>query len=223
MRIYTVEDINIQEVELKAKYYDLFFEGQIQEAHKIIENNPNLRNKVLNSEYLNLIIGNIIELENYYFNNVEDVLSKHLSDYKINITDLIYLNNFNPSVQYKKNNFVLYKEDIYFCIKDTFKNVFPDNERYWIKLSNLKGKPSPVSLGINYKGKWSNINNYQKNEMVVFDNKLYVSKTNDNKNKIPPNNLNDWALSLKIENSGIIVSKTPPPYLNIGSIWLKIL
>lgn len=218
--IRRLEDINIDEVKFKSQYYNYFINGEIDKAHQLIEENQDLKFKVINSENLNKIIEHILQLENNYFNEVEDVLSEHLKTYQININDLIYLRTYDSKYQYEINNFVLYNGEIYYCFKKPSIGTLPTNTTYWIYLG-LRGEPSYPSLGVNYQGNWSSSKTYNKYDMVVYQNQLFVAKEqNSNKN---PAISTEWSLQMYVKEQGIFVSEEKPPNIQQGNIWIEIL
>lgn len=220
MRLYKLQDINLEDVDLKQKYYDNFFNGRIDEAKEIIENNPQLKSKVINAEQLNKLIEFLLTEEQYYYTGVEDVLSKHISNYQISIDDLIYLNEYNSMKEYEKNNFVIYKDEIYFCKKKTSIGILPTDSTYWVKLG-LKGENGYSPLGVNYKGIYDNRISYKKYDAVAFNNNLYVAKK-DSLN-VNPSNSDYWFLASIIEEQGIYVSEVEPSNLKTSNIWIQIL
>lgn len=219
--IRRLEDININEVTLKQQYYNSFINGNIDDAHKLIEDNPNLKFKVINAENLNKIVEHILSLENNYFEGVENVLENHLSKYQIDINDLIYLREYNSNTQYEINNFVSYNNEIYYCFKTPpNKGVLPTNTKYWIYLG-LHGEDSRISLGVKYQGNWNSSKIYNQYDMVVYQNQLFVAKEN-NSNKIPTIST-EWSLQMSVEEQGIFVSEEEPPTIKQGNIWVQIL
>lgn len=218
--IRRLENININEVTLKQKYYDSFINGNIEQAHQLINDNPELKFKVLNAENLNKIIEHILQLENNYFNEVEDVLESHLNKYQIDINDLIYLRNYNSNTQYEINNFVSYNDEIYYCFERPPIGTLPTNETYWIYLG-LHGEDSRTGLGVKYQGNWSSSKTYNKYDMVVYSNQLFVAKEN-NLNKIPTIST-EWSLQMAVKEQGIFVSEEEPPNIQHGNVWIQIL
>lgn len=217
--IRRLEDINLNEVILKQDYYNYFLNNNIDEAKQLIKKNPQLNNKVLNAENLNKIVKYIMNLENNCYNNIDNVLKNHISDYQIEIDDLIYLQKYNNSKQYEINNFVSYNNEIYFCIKRPNIGTSPTNNLYWLYLG-LRGEKADYDLGVNYKGNWTNIN-YNKFDMVSFENKLYVAKR-ANINKQPNINSNDWSLQVSLKSSKITISREKP-LQEKNEIWIQIL
>lgn len=219
--IRRLEDININEVTLKQQYYNSFINGNIDDAHRLIEDNPNLKFKVINAENLNKIVEHILSLENNYFEGVENVLENHLSKYQIDINDLIYLREYNSNTQYEINNFVSYNNEIYYCFKTPpNKGVLPTDTKYWIYLG-LHGEDSRISLGVKYQGNWNSSKIYNQYDMIVYQNQLFVAKEkNSGENPILSNK---WSLQMAVEEQGIFVSEEEPPNIQHGNIWIQIL
>lgn len=218
--IRRLEDININEINLKGQYYNLFMGENIDEAHNLIESNQELKFKVINAENLNKIIEHILYLENNYFSNVENVLENHLNNYQIDINDLIYLREYDETTQYKINNFVSYQDEIYYCFKQPPIGTLPTNETYWIYLG-LHGENSRIPLGVNYQGNWSSSKLYNKYDMVVYQNKLFVAKEDNSGQN--PNTSDKWSLQMSVEEQGIFVSEAEPPTIKQGNIWIQII
>lgn len=218
--IRRLEDININEVILKQQYYNSFINGNIEQAHKLIEDNKDLKFKVINAENLNKIVEHILSLENNYFNGVENILENHLEKYQIDINDLIYLRDYNSKTQYEINNFVSYSYEIYYCFKRPPVGTLPTDTSYWIYLG-LHGDDSRVSLGVKYQGNWNNSKTYNKYNMVVYQNQLFVAKENNSGEN--PITSDKWSLQMSVEEQGIFVSKEEPPTIKPGNIWIQIL
>lgn len=218
--IRKLQDISIEEIQLKEKYYKFFIDGDIDNAKKIIEENDNLKSKVLNSENLNKIIDNILLLENKYFDGVENKLNNHLNSYQININNLIYLNNYNSNEQYDVNNFVLYNDEIYYCYKKPNIGTLPTNNNYFIYLG-LHGEKARNPLGVKYQGAWSSSKSYNKYDMVVYQNQLFVAEQS-NRNKNPSSSI-EWSLQMKVEEQAIFISDVEPSSIKYGNIWIEIL
>ena len=214
------QDINLNELNLKEQYYNEFLGGNINKAQQIIKDNIELKDKVISAENLNNLILSIIKLEQNYNTYFVDNLNKKKNIYQVNINDLIYLKEFQNSKQYEINNFVLYNKEVYFCKKKAPVGTLPTNSTYWVYLG-LKGEIGAKSLGIRYKDSWNNNITYAKFDMVVYQNKLYVSKTT-NKGKIPKTSLVDWELVMSVASSKITVQKETPQ-LNNKEIWFQIL
>ena len=214
------QDINLNEKKFQNQYYNDFQNGQIDKAQQVIKNNIVLEDKALIAKNFNNFITSIINLEQNYNNDFIDNFKKKTIEYQVNIDDLFYFKEFQSSKQYSVNNFVLYNKEVYFCKKKAPVGTLPTNSTYWVYLG-LRGDSGAKSLGVRYKDVWSSNATYIKFDMVVYQNKLYVSKTT-NKGKIPNANLADWELVMSVASSKITVQKETPQ-LNNKEIWFQIL
>lgn len=219
MNFKRLQDINLEDAILKQEYYNLMFNGNIDSARQILADNQQLSTKVINAENLNILIDNILELEGLYHTNVTDFLANELSEFQINIDELVYMKNFNSSEQYVINNFVLYNEEVYYCYEQAPIGTLPTNTTYWVYLG-LKGEKGSPTLGVCYQGEWVEENNYLKNDMVQYSNQLFVARV-DSKGVDPTDNTK-WLLAVKIEPLGIHISETEPSGLRVGDVWIKL-
>ena len=216
-----MQDIQLDDLTLKTQYYTLFSNGQIDEAKALVTNNSQLNGKVLTQEMLNTLITKILYLEQLYYTNVEDVLSDHLSNFQLSIDELIYMSEYNNTISYEINNFVMYNSELYYCYATPSVGTLPTDTDYWIYLG-LKGDVGYYPLGVNYVGSWSSLITYSVNQMVVYNNLLYISLTS-NSNIIPTNSTTDWLPMINIEYQNIFVSSTAPNNIATGQIWVELL
>ena len=208
INIRKLQDINLDDIILKQNYYDEFISGNIDVAHTIIEDNPELKTKVLSQENLNNLINGILTLELQSNNDINIKLENLLNIFNLKVDELIFLNDYKQDYQYNINNFVIYNNEIYFCYKKPPIGTNPTKNSYWIYLG-LRGNPSPNKLGIMYQGFWSSSKGYNKYDMVIYNNNMFIAKRN-NINKIPLTNKEDWFLGMKVTNQNIYVSKEEP-------------
>lgn len=249
MSIYDIrrlQDIQLEDVLLKQQYYDEFFQGHISNARDIVTQNPQLHGKVLNAENLNKLITNILAEEQKFYINSTDIMTADLQKFQLNIDNLIYIDEYSPSVKYNKNNFFTRFDDMYYCFGDPPIGTQPTDTNYFIYLG-LKGINGYEGLDVKYIGQWSSTVNYAQKDMVVYQDKIYVANV-ANINKNPTNSSNtygylsaftygvlssqtygqlegvpSWDLCVSIENQTIFISSTEPPNLKNGQLWLKII
>lgn len=220
--IYNLQDISLNDVELKSQYYSLFMSGNITQAQALYDSNPQLRGKVVNADMLNLLVVYIVVLEIEWFSEVPWFLDNLSTQFQIKIDELIYMNQYNTSAQYEINNFVLSSGVIYYCYKRPPIGTAPSNSNYWVALG-LKGENGSDTLGVNYQGQWQSITSYARLDMVVFNNELYVAKTN-NTNKPPNISSNEWFKAVQIVPQSIYTGVAPPAEgFTDGDIWFKII
>ena len=214
-----LQDIQLNDLTLRSQYYNYFLNGQIDEAKNLISNNTQLNGKVVNANMLNNLINSIDELQQLFFTDVINVLDNHLSGYQVSIDELIFMSTFDVTIQYEINNFVLYNDDIYYCYSKPTIGTLPTDTTKWIYLG-LQGDVGNPALGVNYVGAWESTKTYAKNQMVVYNNMLYIAlQTNSN---AQPTNVTYWLPSISVEYQNIFVSETEPSNIKEGNIWVQI-
>lgn len=219
-QLYRLQDIHIDDVDLKAQYYSLFLSGDIDDANTLVSANSQLESKVINANMLNKIVDAIMSLEGYYDDGVTQYLANLTNQYQLSIDELIYTSTYNGASQYEINNIVMYNDELYYCYVRPTIGTLPTNTSYWLYLG-LKGDKGNPDLGVDYKGNWSSVGNYVEYDMVVYDRLIYVAKTNS-VNKIPKDNPTEWMVAMDIMKQGIYVSTSGAVGLSLGDIWLYI-
>lgn len=183
--IRRLQDIQINDIDLIETYKDTFDES-IETAQNLI-NTDILKSYVLQAEWMNDTKEKIEELEEHKNTNFDDDFVSETEEFQFNIDEFIYINEYDNYTQYYKNNFVLYNDEIYFCIKNSLNNL-PTNTTYWLKIG-LKGEEGQYSLGVVYRGIWNNYTIYYKYDLISYDDNLYVA-TQDNIHSQPVSNNN---------------------------------
>lgn len=109
---------------------------------------------------------------------------------------IVYKSKWKNNICYYENNIVKYNEDIYICIKDN-KNINPDiNSECW-ELFISKGKNNGNKCNsITNKGEWNGCYRYKINDIVRYNNCVYIALL-DNIHKNPENNNLFWGLLVK--------------------------
>lgn len=220
MDIRRIQDINLSDIELRTRYYGLMSAGMIDEAKLMIVSYPQLKGKVLNSEMLNQFVDSVLELEQNYYTEVEDFLLEQRNDFQLSIDELVYIGEYDNLTQYEVNNFVVYGDNIYFCYVIPPIGTLPTNEDYWIEL-NLKGERGLLSLGVQFVGLWDVTRTYREKEMVIYQNKMYVSKKSGVGN-IPLDH-EYWIVAIDNKPQSIYVGVEEPKHMQVNSLWIKII
>ena len=215
--IRRLQDVQIGDVDLIGTYRNTFDNIDIGTAQELIDTNT-LKSYVLQSEWMNDVKGRIEDLEEYKVTECDDVFVDKIEEFQFHIDEFEYINEYSSSTEYYENNFVLYNDEIYFCIKDSLNNL-PTNTTYWLKIG-LIGEKGQYSLGVVYKGDWHDSTQYYKYDLVLFSGDIYVAKQN-NINSQPTSN-SDWFL-LSNSNELIKLYDSPQDYtlLPVYSIFFQ--
>ena len=179
--IRRLQDIQIGNVDLIGTYRDTFNNDSIETAQGLI-NTDTLKSYVLQSEWMNDTKEKIEDLEEYKVTECDDVFVDETEQFQFYVDEFLYVDEYDSSTQYYKNNFVVYEDEIYFCLKNSLGNL-PTDTTYWLKVG-LKGEKGQYSLGVVYQGFWNSSLQYYKYDLISYNNKLYIAKK-DNINVNP--------------------------------------
>lgn len=221
LNITMLQDIQISDVTLRSEYYQKFTSGDFIGSQAIIDDNPQLQSKVLGADNFNRLINGILTMENKFKTDVPDYLNTMTSNFQFNIDNLIYLHTYIPTKQYLINNFVLYNDEIYFCLANPPIGELPTNTTYWL-YCGLKGKQGSAGLGLNLIGKWNTNNPYIKDEVVTFEDGFFIA-LRENQNKSPNISPLDWELLISIGRAKIIISQVAPVNPPLNQQWWELM
>lgn len=174
--IRRLQDVQINDADIVETYRETFNNESIEEAHNII-NTDTLKSYVLQAEWMNDSKTKIEELEQYKVTKCDNVIKGKTEEFQFNIDEFIKIGQYNSSVQYYKNNFVSYNEEIYFCIQNALNKV-PTDTSYWLKIG-LRGEKGNYDLSVVCRGLWNYSTEYRKYDLVSYKNNLYIAKRNN--------------------------------------------
>lgn len=215
------QDIQISDKKIKDEYCRLISEDKIDEAKDYLETNiDQIKEKTLNNIAYNELIQEIIRIERFYF-DYKDGIDYKVEQFENDISNIKDCGDYNSEEIYYENNFVHNNDEVYFCIKDATVGITLDNQEYWIKL-DLKGRNGDViKLGIKNKGSWNTSVTYSKNDLVIYDNMIYVSKTNNNIGNNPKTSTTNWLSGTDSNYQNIWIGDEEPTNAIIGDLWLE--
>lgn len=98
---------------------------------------------------------------------------------------IVYKSRWKLDICYYENNIVKYNDDIFICLKDN-KNLCPNkNPEYWeLFISKGKNKKELKYYPLVNKGTWNSCYNYQPNNIVKYEDSVYIALL-DNISKNP--------------------------------------
>ena len=185
----------------------------------LINNSNQLSGKSFISDLINILSSNILSLENYYYDNVPIFLSDLASQYFNLINNFISKGTWINTNIYVPFNFVIYNDNIYMCIQQTNENTLITDTQYWVELNLLGNKGAP-GMDVNMRYYWNNNNTYNVNDLVVYDNNIYVA-LEQNSNVIPGTNLDVWGIFITTTPGKINVGNTAPENPVDNEIWFE--
>lgn len=214
------QDIHLSDDELRKEYISEYQSGAINTAHSIINNDPQAQSKALTPGRIKAYTDAIIDLETKTIQEGTETLDEMLNIFQFNIDNFEFNDSWVLGQEYKAGNFVFDQfGNLYMSLKDGVYEL--DDETAWLYLG-LKGNPGNLGFGLEYKGTWDYTTAYSPKDMVVYQNGLYVSKTN-NSNITPGSSPSDWCVALTIEERGIFVSAEEPEDIRTGDYWWQVM
>lgn len=215
-----IQDIDIKNSQNRQDFRDYMFVNEVELAQSVLNNNESLKTHYISPETMNKIRSAILQLQGYYFTNVDDFLDNLLTIFQENIDDLTNRGIYSSSSTYFPGNIVSYNGELYLCKKLSFA-IDTSNDEYWVKLG-LIGTQGSIGLGVSYIGEWNPSIEYKEKDMVIYNNNIYVSK-NNNLNKTPSVTDENWCLALSTEERGITVSELQPINIWAGDYWWELI
>lgn len=203
-----------------SNYAELVSAGDIENAERLLKNNFKLRSSVIDAEILNKYITAIIALQtnsdddiNGEMNRLSDMIMSELRDWKD-------VGEYSAASEYKKFNVFTYEREVYMCIADAQPGKEPTNTTYFCPIG-LEGEKGKAGLDMVWQGVYSANTQYQENDIVTINARLYRA-LQETKGVEPPNE-NVWELILSPQDGGGILeitedeaSKAPA-----GTLWMR--
>lgn len=214
------QDIQIPETAIQQQFQQYYQSGQYSEALTLLENNnTQLQGKAFIADTINKITSGILALEGYYNTGVTLYLSNLATQYFSLVNNLKKMGMWVSSTQYTPYNFVVYNNETYMCYQQPPVGTLPTNTTYWLYLG-LRGQQGAPGTNVNMRYNWNATNTYNLNDVVVYDDNMYVALTT-NTNVIPTSSSTDWLLFLKIRKGQIYVGTTAPLNPSNNAIWFQ--
>lgn len=214
------QDIQIPDTELKAKFDEYIISSNYAAAIKLlVDNDVQLKGKVFVADAINTIMSGISILQEKYSTNVTDKLTSLYNEFVELIDNIKFVGEWNQDSIYFPYNFVSSDKEVYMCIKQSEIGTELSNAEYWVKVG-LKGEVGSDGFDVTLKYTWSGTNTYEKNDLVVHKNDLYVA-LKQNIGIEPGTDETAWLLFINIDRLGIHVGPNSPTILIDNRIWVE--
>ena len=215
------QDIQVNDIALQSQFATYWMQGNYTEALNLLENNGQLDSKAFVAEVMLKIGQSLAIIESYYARDFENALSLDLTLFNASINEFKNRKQWDSAIAYKIGNAVEYNNNAYVCIQDNI-NQLPTNVNYWVELIGLQGDKGIPGIDVNYRGQWLSTQIYNKNDVVVYGDYIWVS-LQDNATNMPSVTSDKWGIFLPFPKVKIIVSREQPASIYDGLIWARIL
>ena len=215
------QDIQVNDIALQSQFAAYWMQGNYTEALSLLENNGQLDSKAFVAEVMLKIGQSLAIIESYYARDFENALNLDLTLFNASINEFRNRKQWDSTIAYKIGNAVEYNNNAYICIQDNT-NQLPTNVNYWVELIGLQGDKGIPGIDVNYRGQWLSSKTYNKNDIVIYGDYLWVS-LQDNVTNMPSVTSDKWGIFLHFPTVKIFVSQEQPVNVYSGMIWMKIL
>lgn len=212
------QDIQIPDVAIRTQFKTYWNQAQYAQAINLLTSSG-LSGKAYLAEVINTLTNGVNYLESQYDTNVTGFLASALNHYQFLIDSFKSRYVWNAGVSYILFNFVTYNNESYMALGDVPVGTPPTDDTYWLQL-NLLGDKGDKGIDVNLRYNWSNSLTYNVNDVVVYNNTLYVAIAN-NTNITPGTDSNTWIVFVDFAKGTIAVSLTAPTSPTEGVIWLQ--
>ena len=203
----------------QAQRYQFLKTKEVLSPSEVTELNnltTELQDYLITAESMNMFGDVVISTQKFFKENVMDfVLDKKQEmttytdnkkvEFQAEVDKLNNRGDYNPSIQYFKNNFVFYNDGainhVYLCLKDCKGKEPSTNPDFWRKLSiqGAKGDDG-IGIGLSFNGSWDKSKLYAKNDGVQYGGILFASLVDNNIDNLPDltQDTDYWAKALDV-------------------------
>lgn len=221
------KDITQEDATLLSQFQEAIKVGNFTLASTYLNQITDANQKIVSAQRLNKLRDCILEIEDFYKNDIQPYINTKQSKWKSRINQFDYKGIYNSTVTYKKNNMVLYSinglNQLYIYINNTqSSNKEPANTTYWrvLTIQGQRGESSTVTSSV-FAFNWESAQLYSINTIVYYNNCWWISKV-ENQNQTPQENSDYWDLVLKVEQPIYPIQSYKPTNQSIGELWFKI-
>lgn len=216
------QDIQIDDVNIRTQFQNYMMVGQYQQAINLLAtNSAQLDSKAYVANIINTIVTGVLTLENYFNTGVTVFLSSLATHYQFLIDNLKHMQEWNNAIEYHTYNFVVYNEQVYMALQDAPVGTLPTNTTYWLYLG-LRGEDGAPGVDLTMEYNWDSNTIYQPNDLVVYNDAIYVNLTSiSGPGTDPINNPDAWLLFLQPVKTGIAIGTNAPEGIVGNQVWFR--
>lgn len=212
---------------LIKQYQTAMEDGNIPLAQSIYAQITNADAKFIDATKLNTLMQTCVALQRFYLTDVQPYINTKQEEWQETIDEFSYQGRYSPSVQYVKNNFVLYNFNgvdlLFLCITTPpTSNRAPNNTTYWRQLT-IRGIKGDSGEGLAFLYEWDAGTSYSLQDSVTSDNMLWGSKLTPNINQPPYIGSPYWEVVGPMGQAVYPLQSDTPLNQSAGELWFKVL
>lgn len=200
----------LAEKPLILQWYNLQNGGNFTGADKILADNPTLKECFPTADDWNKTQDSVIAVERFFRDEVQNYIigavkikGKFLPDMQYGVYNLVYYETYDEETGVTIDAYISYKDNIPV-------GTLPTNTDYWYPVT-LRGQMGASGIGLTFRKKWNETKNYYTDDIVSFNNILWIAKTN-NLDSRPVEMSADWEIFFRLnqEASSITMQDNKP-------------
>lgn len=174
-----------------------------------------LRDKLISADDFNKLQDCITNLETFFLNNVNGYIQTQQQNFTATLQQFTYLGTYSATVTYQQWNIVTYNNNTYMCLINGTSGITPTNTTNWAEIApqGVQGIQGPAGAVLSYIGNYSSTATYEANNLVGYNNNIYICTVNGTTNIIPTTTSN-WnafiAESTSIGNLALLDTTNTP-------------
>ena len=217
---------NSTDAQLVNQIQTAIIAGDFSTATIILNTYPYLSGKIFNANDYNQIRDALIALERFYKNDIYNYIAEKQATWESNINRFNFKGIYSPTTQYEQNNLVDYTTSegtfLYLCTQTPPTGTAPTDTNYW-RIITIRGEQGEKGDGLSFTWVWSMATNYQKDDVVIFNSKWWVSKQ-PNQNQVPVEGSDYWEVMMTaLPAKQIPVQNTEPTDQVTGDQWYQVI
>lgn len=220
-------DLTTNDGEKIKKYEIAMQQNNFAEASRILATIENVEQKILSASRFNQIKDSVIATQEFYGKNVKPYIEQKQNEWENIISQFEFKGEYNSTTRYKINNMVSFISNgikkIYLRINgDNLNGQPPSDTKYWRTLTVEGERGTTDGRTTTFYNDWSSSQTYNKNAIVVYNNKWWISKQT-NLNKEPLEGGADWELLMVASQVIYPVQTNQPLAQEVGELWFKVI
>lgn len=212
------QEIQTSDVSVTNSFKQAWDTSNYTTALNILVNNvQQLTGKTLNANAVAKIANGLVTLQAKYDTATRQFLAAGLDHEQLLLDSIQNLQEYDETADYVLFNFVLYDDEIYMALDDVPVGTLPTDEDYWLYVG-LKGEQGAGAIQGAVKYNWSSTTNYVQNDIVVYNNIVYIALQNS-RGRTPSTSSTYWGVIYKPNKQGLEVVDELPEAPMKGTIW----
>jgi len=205
------------------QYQQYMQNGDFTNASAILNTIPNVSQKIITANDLNVYRDGLLALERFYKDDIQDYTSAKQAEWE-SIIDRFSYKGVYTYRQYYKNNIVSYSFNgrtlLYIATRDPQIGANPTNTNYWREFT-MVGNKGDSGYGLAFRWEWEATTNYSVDDVVTYNNSVWGCIKVSYGNNVPADSSAYWENIMNISPATYPVQDSEPASKKAGDLWVQ--